>query len=73
MRRSWNWGSGKKKKIEEAAAYRVGRDEAGHAVGDIDGVPRPGPRDLHLLDVEARRGPLGGEVVRLRRRVHGHL
>jgi len=72
MRRRWNWGSGDKG-IKEAITYRVGRDESGHAVGDVNGVSRASPRNLHLLDVEARGGPLGREVVHLRRCVHGDL
>lgn len=56
------------------AAYWVGRDEAGHAVGDLDGVAGAGPGDLHAVDVELGGRPLPGQVVRLpsavRRRRH---
>lgn len=73
MRSRWNWGSGEEKGIKEAITYRVGRDESGHAVADVDGVSRASPRNLHRLDVEARGGPLGRVVVHLRRCVHGDL
>lgn len=45
---------------------RIAGDEASNTIGELQGVARTGPDDLHLLHIETSLAPLGRQMINAR-------
>ena len=51
--------------MEMRGAHGIAGNEAGHPIGDVEGVLGAGPDDLHGVHIELRLAPLVRQVIHL--------